>query len=256
MWFGKDGKSMPRRKTYLFERKGKNVWTWWSNSEVGHTQEATQELVKLFGDKTVFDYPKPPRMIERIIQIATDNNSIVLDSFAGSGTTAHAVLNLNKADGGNRKFILVEMMDYADSITAERVKRVIDGYGEGKKRVDGTGGDFSFYEVGEAIFSDGVLNEDIEEEKIRAYIWYTETRTHYQKPTEGSHAFLGCADGTAVYFHYRKGETTTLDAAFLKGVKEKAERYVIYADVCVLSPKMMEKWNIEFRKIPRDIKRV
>ena len=79
-----------------------------------------------------FDTPKPYRLIERILQIASDSDSIILDSFAGSGTTAHAVLNMNKADGGHRKFILVEMMDYADSITAERVKRVIKGYGEGK----------------------------------------------------------------------------------------------------------------------------
>ncbi|MBR1553010.1 MAG: site-specific DNA-methyltransferase [Schwartzia sp.] len=241
---------------YLDERGNVKPTSVWNFKDV-NSERGTEVFEKYLGfNKADFPNPKPVGTIERILQIATDKDSIVLDSFAGSGTTAHAVLNLNKADGGNRKFILVEMMDYADSITAERVKRVIDGYGEGKKRVDGTGGDFSFYEVGEAIFSDGVLNEDIEEEKIRAYIWYTETHTHYQKPTEGSHAFLGCADGTAVYFHYRKGETTTLDAAFLKGVKEKAERYVIYADVCVLSPKMMEKWNIEFRKIPRDIKRV
>lgn len=192
----------------------------------------------------------------QVLKTATDKDSIVLDSFAGSGTTAHAVLNLNKADGGNRKFILVEMMDYADTITAERVKRVIDGYGEGKKKVDGTGGEFSFYEVGAPLFADGVLNEDVDEEKIRAYIWYTETRTPYQTPTKGNAAFLGCAEDTAYYFHYKKDATTMLDSAFLRSVKTKAERYVIYADVCVLSPEMMEKRNIEFKKIPRDIKRV
>ena len=210
----------------------------------------------MFSDGIPFTTPKPHELIERILQSATDKDSIVLDSFAGSGTTAHAVLNLNKADGGNRKFILVEMMDYADSITAERVKRVIDGYGEGNKETEGTGGDFSFYEVGEPLLADGALNEDVDEEKIRAYIWYTETRTPYRKPTGGCPAFLGCAEGTAVYFHYAKGETTTLDAAFLKTIAEKAERYVIYADVCVLSPNMMEKHGIEFSKIPRDIKRV
>ena len=210
----------------------------------------------MFSDGIPFTTPKPHELIERILQIATDKDSIVLDSFAGSGTTAHAVLNLNKADGGNRKFILVEMMDYADSITAERVKRVIDGYGEGKKKTEGTGGDFSFYEVGEALFTDGVLNEDVDEEKIRAYIWYTETHTPYQKPTKGNASFLGCEDDTAYYFHYAKGETTTLDAAFLRSIKTKAERYVIYADVCVLSPEMMEKRNIEFKKIPRDIRKI
>ena len=137
MWFGTDGNGVPRRKTYLSEREGRGVWTWWTNSEVGYTQMATQELAAILG-KAAFDYPKPVRLISRIIQMASSDNDIILDSFAGSGTTAHAVLNMNKADGGNRKFILVEMMDYADSITAERVKRVINGYGEGKKAVEGT----------------------------------------------------------------------------------------------------------------------
>ena len=80
-----------------------------------------------------FDFPKPVQLIEYLLGFYSKPASIILDSFAGSGTTAHAVLNMNKNDGGNRKFILVEMMDYADSITAERVKRVIDGYGEGQK---------------------------------------------------------------------------------------------------------------------------
>ena len=255
LWFGSDGNGVPRQKNYLSDKQGKTSWTWWNNEEVGHTQEATQELAVIL-QKKVFDYPKPERLVHRIIQMATDKDSIILDSFAGSGTTAHAVLNLNKADGGNRKFILVEMMDYAESITAERVKRVIDGYGEGKKKTEGTGGGFSFYEVGEPLLVEVGLNEAMEEEKIRAYIWYTETRTPYRKPTKGSPAFLGCAEGTAVYFHYEKDGTTTLDAAFLRTVKEKAERYVIYADICVLAPEMMEARNIVFRKIPRDIKRV
>lgn len=87
-----------------------------------------------------FDFPKNAGLIQELLEQATSENDIILDSFAGSGTTAHAVLNMNKADGGNRKFILIEMEDYAESITAERVKRVIGGYGEGKNAVEGTGG--------------------------------------------------------------------------------------------------------------------
>ncbi|MBQ7515455.1 MAG: site-specific DNA-methyltransferase [Schwartzia sp.] len=240
-------------KIYADEQMERPPETIWYNKEVGSNRNSIVEIKDIFTNEKSFDTPKPTQLIERILQIATDKDSIVLDSFAGSGTTAHAVLNLNKADGGNRTFILVEMMDYADTITAERVKRVIDGYGEGNKKTEGTGGDFSFYEVGEALFSDGVLNENVDEKKIRAYIWYTETRTPYRKPTNGSPAFLGCAEGTAYYFHYEKGAATTLDSAFLKDVAEKAERYVIYADLCVLPPEMMEKYHIEFRKIPRDI---
>ena len=100
---------------------------------------------KLFPEAQ-FDFPKSVKLIQTLIEQLTSDGDIVLDSFAGSGTTAHAVLNRNKADGGNRKFILVEMEDYADSITAERVRRVILGYGEGKNAVEGTGGSFSYYE--------------------------------------------------------------------------------------------------------------
>ena len=125
-WFGEDGKGVPRRKNYLAEVLGKQSWTWWSNKEVGHTQEAKREVIEFFGKSEVFDTPKPVRLVQRMLQIATNPGDLVLDSFAGSGTTAHAVLSLNKQDGGNRKFILVECEDYADKITAERVRRVIN----------------------------------------------------------------------------------------------------------------------------------
>ena len=109
MWFGKDGRGIPRRKTYLFEREGKNVWTWWPNSEVGHSQEATQEVKTLFDGHAYFDYPKPVRLIKKLIQIGTHEESIVMDFFSGSATTAHALMKLNKEDNGNRKFILVQL---------------------------------------------------------------------------------------------------------------------------------------------------
>ena len=120
-WFGEDGKGVPRRKNYLSEAMGRQSWTWWPNEEVGHTQEAKREIIEFLGTSEIFDTPKPARLIQRMLQIATNPGDLVLDSFAGSGTTAHAVLALNKEDGGNRKFILVECEDYADKITAERV---------------------------------------------------------------------------------------------------------------------------------------
>ena len=114
MWFGKDGMGIPRRKTYLSEREGKNVWTWWPNSEVGHSQEATQEVKMLFDGHAYFDYPKPVRLIKKLIQIGTHDDSIVLDFFSGSATTAHALIDLNAEDGGNRKFILVQLPEHID----------------------------------------------------------------------------------------------------------------------------------------------
>ena len=114
MWFGKDGNGFPRRKTYLLEREGKNVWTWWSNSEVGHSQEATQEVKNLFDGHSYFDYPKPVRLLSKIVQIGTHEKSIVLDFFSGSATTAHAVMKLNAEDGGNRKYIMIQLPEKCD----------------------------------------------------------------------------------------------------------------------------------------------
>ena len=114
-WYGSDGKGMPRRKTYLAEKQGRNMWTWWPNSEVGHTQEATKEVKSLFSEQAaVFDFPKPTRLIKRMLSIGTKDDDIVLDFFSGSATTAHAVMQLNAEDGGNRRFILVQLPEVCD----------------------------------------------------------------------------------------------------------------------------------------------
>lgn len=222
---------------------------------VDTTENAGRLLYEIFDEK-VFDFPKPPSLIEYLINFLCDKNSIILDSFAGSGTTAHAVLNLNKQDGGNRKFILVEMEDYAESITAERVKRVINGYGlTGSPTADGTGGSFSFYELGKPLFDENHnLNEEIDTEKILQYVWYSETKTSYQKQEEAY--LLGTKNDTAYYFHYEKNRLTALDETFLRTLKTKASQYVIYADVCLLDEKLMDKYHIIFKKIPRDISKL
>lgn len=136
IWLGESGNNAPRKKTYLYEKdRGLTPETIWFASEVSTNEMAKNELKQIFSETTPFTTPKPHELVERIIQIASAPDSIILDSFAGSGTTAHAVLNMNKLDGGNRKFILVEMMDYADSVTAERAKRVISGYKADKETV-------------------------------------------------------------------------------------------------------------------------
>lgn len=221
---------------------------------VGTTEEGGKILQAIFGDK-VFDYPKVPSLIEYIINFLCDKSSIILDSFAGSGTTAHAVLNLNKQDGGNRKFILVEMEDYAETITAERVRRVIDGYGEGKNAVEGTGGSFAYYELGPELLKDGFINENVLEQTIREYLYYTETNHALPQCNNGHPAHLGNFEGVAYYFVYNKDETTTLDATFLASISEKADRYVIYADNCIMPQKFLFDHDITFKKIPRDIRR-
>lgn len=255
LWFGADGCGVPRKKTYLYEREGKGIWTWWTNAEVGHTQEATQETATVLG-KAVFDYPKPTRLLRRIFKLASNPDSIILDSFAGSGTTAHAVLNINRADGGNRRFILVEMGDYADTITAERVKRVIDGYGEGKKAVEGTGGSFSYYELGEPLMCGDVLNENVGIEKIREYVYFTDTKNRLPAPHPDEPYFMGLHVSSAYYFCYEKDRAVTLNRELLHTVKTRAASYVMYADLCTLSEAELEKYHITFKKIPRDITRL
>lgn len=223
---------------------------------IGTNENASTELKKIFGEK-VFDYSKPNSLIEYLINFLCDKNSIILDSFAGSGTTAHAVLNLNKQDGGNRKFMLIEMENYAETITSERVKRVINGYAD----KDGTGGSFDYYTLGEPLFDENNnLNEAVGIEKIREYVWFTETRSSYSPPLEGCPqdgvVFLGHHNDTSYYFIYEKDNLTTLDYDSLaEYVQQKAERYIIYADNCLLPESFMREKNIEFKKIPRDITR-
>ena len=225
--------------------------------ECGATNEDAYETLKgIFRKEHVFDFSKPHQFISKFIDAIAhfDKNAIILDSFAGSGTTAHAVLNLNKQDGGNRKFILVEMEDYADSITAERVRRVINGYAS----TEGTGGDFNFYELGPEMILDGNLNERQSVEKIRSYIYYTETGTPIdkEKVKASKHEFfLGDFENTAYYLFYKKKEITTLDFDFLSTIQTPSERYVIYADNCVLPKDFLFEHNITFKKIPRDVRK-
>ena len=255
-FFSRNGKGVLSRKAYLQQMGGRPVTNLWPYEETGHTDEASRLLKAMFNGTAVFDTPKPPRLIERIMQIIGDRNATVLDSFAGSGTTAHAVLNMNKTDGGNRKFILVEMMDYADSITAERVKRVIQGYGEGKKAVAGTGGSFSFYDLGEPLLIGECLNESVGTDKIREYIWFMETKAPYAPAAGENPYYLGTCNDTGYYFYYEPEQVTVLDYQFLSTVTEKSGSTVIYADRCSIGADKLAQMGIVFKKIPRDISRL
>ncbi len=268
IWFGPKGDAKPSIKRFLSEvKQGITPMTVWTYQEVGHTQDAKKEIKRLFPESNLpFDTPKSLKLMERIIQLGADKNSIILDSFAGSGTTAQAVLNINSEDGGKRKFICIEMEDYAETITAERVKRVIKGYGT----TESTRGSFDFYELGQPMFlEDGNLNEIVGVEKIRQYVYYTETKENLRftnddlrlhqienpksKIVNDNKYFLDKKNDTAYYFNYEQDRLTALDHAFLATMKTKAEQYVIYADNCLLTKNYMTKHHIIFKKIPRDI---
>jgi adenine-specific DNA-methyltransferase len=243
--FGQDETTQPRRKYLLKENMYESIS---SIIRYGGSDEKFQTEIGI-----KLENPKPFVFANEILSYFTKEDDIILDSFAGSGTTAHSVLNLNKEDGGKRKFILVEMMDYAEKTTSERVKRAINGFGE----TEGTGGSFDFYELGQPMFLENSnLNELVGVEKIRQYVYYTETKTPLTptKHKDNKH-FLGKHNDTAYYFHYEQDEVTTLDHAFLATMKTKAEQYVIYADNCLLTKNFMTKHNIIFKKIPRDITR-
>jgi adenine-specific DNA-methyltransferase len=264
LWWGNAGdNAYPRLKKFKDSLDGMVPVDLWNYEETGTTDEGSKILAEIIGANK-FDNPKPPRLIERCLGFINDSNAIILDSFAGSGTTAHAVLNLNKQDGGNRKFILIEMMDYAESITAERVKRVMQGYGEGNKKTEGTGGTLDYYTLGAPLFNgQEQLNEDVGVERIREYIWYSETRAALETPTttaKGKAAkanpyYLGMHEHTAYYFVYEAKALTTLDHELLGTLPTKGERTVIYADNCLLPKKFLEQHGIVFKKIPRDISR-
>ncbi len=232
IWFGADGKGVPRIKRFLSEVQGGSVSkTIWLRDEVEDNQKGKRELREL---DILFDTPKPTALIEKILKLSTDKNSIVLDSFAGSGTTAHAVINLNQQDGGNRKFILIELNDYAENITAERVKRV--------------GGEFNFYEIGEKLFDeDEFINDAVPLEKIFEYIYFSETGKNYVPSAEKN--LLGVDNDTAYYFF------ETLSWTTLAEIKTRAGNYVIYAESCNLSDNELMKYKITYKQIPFDIRR-
>ena len=161
LWWGLDGNlRYPRLKNFLSESKEKGIVPidLMLADIAGTTDEGTKQLQTVFQSAALeFNNPKPTRLIANLIEIAEgvsrENDTIILDSFAGSGTTAHAVLDLNKEDGGNRKFILIECEDYADTITAERVRRVIKGVPDARDTAlqEGLGGSFTYCTLGKPI---------------------------------------------------------------------------------------------------------
>ena len=157
--FGKRGKTKPQYKRFLVEAKevGENIFTIWSDVETA--TDAKKQINNIFDKKNKFETPKPISLMKKIINVSTDNDALILDSFAGSGTTAHAVLALNKEDGGNRKFILVECEGYADKITAERVRRVIKGVPKSKDEnlKNGLGGAFTYCTLDDEISIEKML---------------------------------------------------------------------------------------------------
>jgi adenine-specific DNA-methyltransferase len=215
-----------------------------SLQNMGSTQNMSSILKSMSID---FDYPKPHTLIGYLITMIADKDCIVLDSFAGSGTTGHAVLDLNKADGGTRKFILVEIEDkVAKNVTAERVKRAINKYDYN----DG----FEYCELSKPLFNEeGHIEEECDFNQFATYIYFTETQTNIDpKAIDGN--YIGEKADTEYYLIYKEKGKNVLDKSFFKKMRKNDAKKIIYADFCKLNEKILADAGIVFKQIPYEVK--
>jgi adenine-specific DNA-methyltransferase len=254
VWFGEDGNNVPRRKVFLSEvTQGLTPHTLWEAEEVGTSDSAKKELIEIFSGKSVYETPKPVELIKRIIQIASSEDDLVLDSFGGSGTTAHAVLLANKEDGGTRSFVLAQLpydtkeqekgrFNICQQVTAQRVRRVIDGYTsttqKGKKEKKAAlAGTFTYAKVGSSLFGEyRDLGKKLPSyEELAKYIFYTETSRDFDKKFVNSKTGkIGEYRKTSYYLLYTPNnkEDQALDLKWLRSLEksEKNRNLVVYCE--------------------------
>lgn len=272
IYFGKEGDGRPLLKRYLKDvQQGIVPLTVWHNSEVGSSTMGRKVVLQIFHDyERPFDNPKPIGLINRILQIACNPNDIILDSFAGSGTTAHAVLALNKEDGGNRKFILVECMNYADDITAERVRRVIRGVENTTDKAlrEGLGGTFTYCTLGEPIDEEGMLTGEKlpTYETLASYIVATATGKALPEIMKQPDYFFGEIDDIRFYLIYEQNleflasTASALDTPRAEQIAAECQasgkKAYVYATHKFISQKELSGMNITFCQLPYNIYRI
>lgn len=249
IWLGKDGTGVPRKKTYLKDSTGVVPWTLWMNKEVGHNQEAKKENNALFGSSNAFDTPKPERLIQRIIHIASNPGDLVLDSFLGSGTTAAVAQKMG------RRWIGVEMGNHAYTHCKVRMDKVIAGEDPGgitKAQNWQGGGGYRFYEVAPTLinkdpFDEYVINEDYDANMLAAAVALHEG-FHYQPDGD-----LFWKQSVGNENSYLFVTTRHLNSPYLDSIKETMEEdeYLIIA--CRSFDSGLDKAydNITVKKIPQ-----
>ena len=253
--FADNGVHFEKGRIFMKERAKDEVEKWPDTLiDTMLNTRGTEELKSIFGERS-FDFPKPVDLVAFLVSVSTGRDSIVLDSFAGSGTTAQAVLQQNAADGGHRRFVLIEMEDYAERLTAERARRVMAGHGA----AEGLGGAFDFCRLGESLVeADGGLNVRADEAALRAYVYWRETGRALARPREAARRyFLDAWQGVGYYFYYEPKGRTELSAAALERLlgRERAARCVVYADVCTARAEVLAAAGVTFKKIPRGLER-
>ena len=233
------------------------------------SRKGTAEVEEIFKEKK-FIFPKPIQLIQNFIKVGSFKNAIILDSFAGSGTTAHAVLDLNKEDGGNRKFILVECEDYADNITAERIRRVIKGVPKAKdeKLKKGLGGTFTYCTLGEEISKESLIKGKSlpSYDTLARYIYYTATGETLKTLDENENFYVGkTKSDTAVFVIYKPNKkflmsvdsalNLTRQPSILQVMKNKnCKKAYVFATACFLPPEDLK--DIKFCQIPFAIHKI
>lgn len=248
------------RKIYLCDQGNRVAETIWMGAEVGTTREASQELKDIFGTSP-FDTPKPTRLIQRILQIASDKDSLILDSFAGSGTTGHAVLKQNLEDGGTRRFIHVEIdAGIAQNVTAERIRRVACGYTNAKSEaVPGLGGGFQYCKLStEPLFTaQGQIRDDVTFAQLAEFVWFKETGSGYTG--QASSPLLGVSQGRAIYLLYNGilkdttlGGGNVLTTQVYDVLPTHAGPKVIYATACRIAVRLKREGHV-FKQTPYEL---
>ena len=266
IWWGRSGSNRPGIKRFLSEvREGVVPQTIWHWKEAGSTRHAKQELRKVLDlgpGEDSFVTPKPTRLLRRILQVATDPDSIILDSFAGSGTTAHAVLAQNREDGGNRRFILVECEEYADSTTAERVRRVIKGVAGAKDEAlrVGLGGTFSYFELGRPMQQESLLDGSHlpSWEKLASYVFFTATGQEFDPAmTDRETGFIGCTASHDVFLLYEPDvdmlKNLALSLPVARTLPSGSRRKLVFAPAKYLDREFLHQYRIDFQQLPFQI---
>jgi len=264
IWRGEDRNQVPAIKRFLSEvKQGLVPETIWTYKEVSHTQGAKKTLLQIFSDNfRGFTTIKPVELLNRILRLSTDKDSIVLDSFAGSGTTAHAVLALNREDGGNRRFVLIECEDYVDSITAERVRRVIKGVPSAKDESlkTGLGGTFSYFKLGRPMRQESLLDGSNlpSYEKLASYIFFTATgEESAPEQIRREDWFIGSSRFYDVFLIYEadveqlKNMALTLDVA--RGLPATKRSRLVFAPTKYLDQEFLHLYRIAFQQLPFQI---
>ena len=240
-------------------------WTWWPHEDVGHTDESKKEIHTLFGKTDAFGTPKPERLLKRVLEIASNPDDLVLDSFLGSGTTAAVAHKMG------RRWIGIEMGEHAVTHCLPRLQKVVAGEQGGISQAVGWqgGGGFRLFSLGQPVFlADGGINPEIRFETLAAWVWYQETRTPWVAETVGARAgtpLLGIHEGTAYCLLYngilgdrRPAGGNVLTAAVLAALKtllpEHAGPWRVFGESCRLSKQRLEKEAVRFSQIPYDIR--